>query len=63
MIRIQNNSGNENFVVEVIPKANYLFQEAMTGGRSEWETLKKELAPGLLDRITEWVLQYVDMVQ
>jgi pimeloyl-ACP methyl ester carboxylesterase len=63
MIRIQNNSGNENFVVEVIPKANHLFQEAVTGGRSEWETLKKELAPGLLDRITEWVLQYVDIVQ
>jgi len=57
MKRIQNNSGNENFVVEVIPKANHLFQEAVTGGRSEWVTLKKELAPGLLDRITEWILQ------
>ncbi|MFC1982416.1 alpha/beta hydrolase family protein [Chloroflexota bacterium] len=57
MKRIQKNSGNENFVVEVIPKANHLFQEAVTGGRNEWQTLKKELAPGLLDRITEWVLQ------
>ena len=63
MRRIQNNSSNEDFVVEVIPKANHLFQEAVTGGRNEWETLKKELAPGLLDRITEWVLQYVDIVQ
>jgi pimeloyl-ACP methyl ester carboxylesterase len=61
MIRIQKNSGNEDFVVEVIPSANHVFQEAVTGGRSEWETLKKELTPGLLDRITEWVLQYVDI--
>lgn len=34
-----------------IPKANHLFQSALTGGVQEYNSLKKEFAPGFFDEI------------
>ncbi len=47
--------GNQEFVVEIFPSANHLFQDAVTGSPSEYANLKKEFVPGFLDKITEWI--------
>ena len=47
--------GNENLTVKVIPSANHLLVKAKTGSMREYTTLPKDLAPGFLDIITEWV--------
>ena len=47
--------GNENFTVKVIPSANHLLVKAKTGSMREYATVPKDLAPGLLEIITEWV--------
>ena len=47
--------GNENLTVKVIPSANHLLVKAKTGSMREYATLPKDLAPGLLEIITEWV--------
>jgi len=47
--------GNENVTIKVIPSANHLLVKAKTGSMREYATLPKDLAPGLLEIITEWV--------
>ncbi len=47
--------GNRDFSVEVIPSANHLFQQAVSGSVTEYSTLPKEFAPGFLERITSWI--------
>ncbi|MBP1635409.1 MAG: hypothetical protein H6Q10_1983 [Acidobacteria bacterium] len=42
--------------VLVIPRANHLYQEAVTGGPGEYATLKKEFVPGFSDTIAKWIL-------
>jgi pimeloyl-ACP methyl ester carboxylesterase len=52
-------AGNKDVSVTVIPGANHLFQAANTGSPSEYATLPKEFAPGVLDTIVEWVTERV----
>ena len=47
--------GNEDLMIKVIPSANHLLVKAKTGSMREYTTLPKDLAPGLLEIITEWV--------
>lgn len=47
--------GNKNFQTVIIPKANHLFQEAITGSPGEYMSLKKEFAPGFLSTMGEWL--------
>ncbi len=46
-----------DFTIEVIPGANHLFQEAVTGSPSEYATLKKEFVPGFLELMANWILK------
>jgi pimeloyl-ACP methyl ester carboxylesterase len=48
----------KDFTIEVIPGANHLFQEAVTGSPNEYATLKKEFVPGFLDLMTRWILKH-----
>jgi dienelactone hydrolase len=41
--------------VEVIPDANHLFQQAVTGGLGEYATLEQAFTPELLPMVTSWV--------
>lgn len=56
-------AGNKDFTVKLMPKANHLFQESVTGSPTEYTTLKKEFVPGFLDAISEWMLQRVTIVK
>jgi len=47
--------GNGDFTIRVIPRANHLYQDSVTGGPAEYGTLKKEFIPGFLDLITSWI--------
>ena len=47
----------DDFTIEVIPGANHLFQEAVTGSPNEYATLKKEFVPGFLELMTNWILK------
>ena len=49
--------GNGDVTVVVIPAANHLFTKARTGSMSEYATLPKELAPGVLESISSWLHQ------
>ena len=49
--------GNADVTVKVFPGANYLYQAAVTGGVSEYATLKKEFVPGFLVTISQWILE------
>jgi pimeloyl-ACP methyl ester carboxylesterase len=51
--------GNKDYRVVVIPKANHLFQSAVTGGFSEYSTLPKQFAEGFLDEIQAFILERV----
>lgn len=42
--------------IEVVPGVNHLFQAAQTGSPGEYATLDKRFAPGVLDRISGWIL-------
>jgi len=48
-------SGNKKVRIEVIPRANHLYQDSQTGGVGEYATLKKEFVPGFLDLVTTWI--------
>ncbi len=48
-------AGNRAVELVVIPKANHLFQDAVTGSPSEYATLKKEFTPGLLVSLAKWM--------
>ena len=45
--------------VAVLPDANHLFQNAVTGSPSEYAQLAPELAPDLLSTVIEWVEVHV----
>jgi hypothetical protein len=46
---------NTDASIVVFPKANHLYQEAVTGGVSEYATLPKQFVPGFLEAITDWI--------
>ena len=48
-------AGNTDYMINIIPQANHLFQKAGTGSPTEYAQLEKEFIDGLLDEITEWV--------
>jgi hypothetical protein len=52
-------AGNRDVTIEVIPSANHLFQQAVTGSPAEYATLEKSFVPGLVDRIADWILATV----
>jgi pimeloyl-ACP methyl ester carboxylesterase len=56
-------AGNEDYEVVVLPNANHLFQEAETGGLSEYATLPAEFAPDFLPTILEWLQAHVTIAE
>jgi hypothetical protein len=57
MEKVFKKSGNKDCTIHVFPKANHLFQEAITGNPAEYATLKKEFVPRFMDKITDWIKQ------
>ena len=53
-------AGNQDVTVIVFPGTNHLFQRAETGGSAEYASLPMEFVPGLLDTISDWILNRVD---
>jgi pimeloyl-ACP methyl ester carboxylesterase len=49
-------AGNTDVTIDVVVGANHLFQAATTGSPTEYMTLQKEFVPGVLDRISAWIL-------
>ncbi len=56
-------SGNKDFTIKLMPKANHLFQEATNGSPNEYGKLKKDFAQGFLDAITSWILQRTTIIK
>jgi pimeloyl-ACP methyl ester carboxylesterase len=54
-------AGNEDFEIVTLPNANHLFQEAETGGLSEYGRLPAEFTPDFLPTVAEWLLQHVTL--
>jgi pimeloyl-ACP methyl ester carboxylesterase len=48
-------AGNRSATIAVLDGANHLFQAARTGQVSEYATLEKAFAPGVLDQIAAWL--------
>jgi len=55
-------SGNNDYTLKTLPKANHGFQAANTGSPSGYMSLEKNFIPGFLDSISDWVLTRVDIV-
>jgi pimeloyl-ACP methyl ester carboxylesterase len=55
-------SGNNDYTLKTIPKANHGFQSANTGSPSEYMSLEKKFVPGFLEFMSDWVLKHVDIV-
>ena len=49
-------AGNPDVTVEVFPRANHLFQAAITGSPSEYGLLEQNFVVGFLDTISDWIL-------
>lgn len=49
-------AGNPDVTVEVLPRANHLFQAATTGSPAEYATLEHDFVDGFLDTISDWIL-------
>jgi uncharacterized protein len=48
-------SRTKDYSINTLPKANHLFQEAITGNPSEYGSLKKQFVAGFLEKIADWV--------
>jgi len=48
-------AGNDDVTVVVVPQANHLFQEAVTGNVDEYMALEMVFAPGFMDAIVDWI--------
>jgi pimeloyl-ACP methyl ester carboxylesterase len=55
-------SGFKKFRIELLLKANHLYQEANTGGVNEYAILKKEFVPGFLDLVGGWIATQTGLV-
>ncbi|MCP4613384.1 MAG: alpha/beta hydrolase [Planctomycetes bacterium] len=55
-------SGNDDYTLKTIPKANHGFQSANTGSPSEYMSLEKKFVPGFLELMLDWVLKRVDII-
>ncbi|MDE2943453.1 MAG: alpha/beta fold hydrolase [Gemmatimonadota bacterium] len=49
-------AGNPDVTVEVLPRANHLFQAATSGSPAEYATLEHDFVDGFLDTISDWIL-------
>ncbi len=49
--------GNNKIKSVVFPKANHLYQEAVTGSPAEYQSIKKEFVDGFLKDISDWLEQ------
>lgn len=56
-------AGNEDYEIVVLPNANHLFQEANTGGTSEYGTLPAEFTPDLLPTMLDWLETHVTVAE
>ncbi len=63
MVKALKKGGNSDYKVKTFPDANHLFQKAVTGNTSEYNTLPKEFLPGFLEFISDWTLKRVDVVK
>jgi len=50
-------AGNDDVTVVVVPQANHLLQEAVTGNVDEYMALDMAFAPGFLDVISDWLAE------
>jgi pimeloyl-ACP methyl ester carboxylesterase len=51
------------FETVVFPKANHLFETAITGAPEEYSTLPKEFTNGFLSSVSKWILKRVTVVK
>jgi pimeloyl-ACP methyl ester carboxylesterase len=56
-------SGTKDYKIIVLPKANHLFQSAVSGSPNEYTTLPKEFVPGFLDIMTGWIIERVNIIK
>ena len=49
-------SDNPDVTVEVLPRANHLFQAATTGSPAEYAMLEQDFVGGFLETISDWIL-------
>ena len=49
-------AGNDDVTVDVLPRANHLFQTATTGSPAEYATLGHAFVDGFVDGIADWIL-------
>jgi uncharacterized protein len=54
-------AGNADVTIQVLPTANHLFQEAVTGGVDEYAALPPQLMPEFLQAISQWLLARVQL--
>ena len=54
-------AGNTDVTIQVLPTANHLFQDAVTGGVEEYATLPPQLMPEFLEAISQWLLARVQL--
>jgi uncharacterized protein len=54
-------AGNADVTIQVLPTANHLFQEAVTGGVDEYAALPPQLMPEFLQAIGQWLLARVQL--
>ncbi len=56
-------SGNKDFKIVVMPKANHLFQSSSTGSPSEYAKLPKEFIPEFLPTVKDWITERVTVLK
>ncbi len=56
-------AGNTDYEIVVLPNANHLFQEAVTGGLSEYGVLPAEFTPDFLPTILDWLQAHVRIAE
>ncbi len=54
-------AGNTDVTIQVLPTANHLFQDAVTGGVDEYAALPPQLMPEFLQAISQWLLARVQL--
>jgi pimeloyl-ACP methyl ester carboxylesterase len=54
-------AGNTDYQVVTLPTANHLFQDAKTGGVSEYGTLPAEFTSEFLPTVGDWILEHVEL--
>ncbi len=53
-------AAHPDFEIRVVPRANHLFQEAVSGKPQEYASLEKEFVSGFLEAVSQWILSRTD---